>query len=156
MWKGPGTLNKQARYERIYHQIRELLVKSDNLQARMATTCAVLHHKMPGFFWTGFYLIDGEKLIVSTYQGPLACMELPKGRGVCWAAIEENRPLVVPDVHQFPGHIPCDSRSNSEIVVPLRDRGDHITGVLDIDSTEFENFDPVDAEWLDKIVRLIP
>lgn len=149
-------MNKKGRYERIYYQISELFVKTDNLQARMSTVCAVLHHKMPGFFWTGFYLIEGDKLIVSTYQGPLACMVLHRGGGVCWSSVEQNKTLVVPDVHQFPGHIPCDSRSNSEIVVPLRSTTGQIIGVLDIDSTDFDNFDQVDSEWLEKIVRLIP
>jgi GAF domain-containing protein len=148
-------MNKEARYERIYHQIKELFNKSGNPQARMATICSVLHHKMPGFFWTGFYMIEGEKLMVSTYQGPLACMELARGRGVCWAAIEGNRIMVVPDVHQFPGHIPCDSRSNSEIVVPLKDSNGQIIGVLDVDSTNFDHFDSIDAEWLEKIIKLV-
>ena len=121
----------------------------------MATIAAVLHHKMKGFFWTGFYLLDDGELIVGPYQGSLACIVLKKDTGVCWAGINRAETVIVPDVHQFPGHIACDSRSNSEIVVPLRDASGHIIGVLDVDSTEFGTFDEVDAIWLEQIIKLI-
>jgi GAF domain-containing protein len=121
----------------------------------MATIVAVLHHKMKGFFWTGFYLLDDGELIVGPYQGSLACILLKKDSGVCWAGIHRGETVIVPDVHQFPGHIACDSRSNSEIVVPLKDKSGKILGVLDVDSTEFNNFDEDDAEWLEKIIGLI-
>ncbi|MFO7616293.1 MAG: GAF domain-containing protein [Bacteroidales bacterium] len=121
----------------------------------MATICAVLHHKMPKFFWTGFYLLNEGRLIVSVYQGPVACMELENGKGVCWAGILSGETVIVPDVHQFPGHIACDSRSKSEIVVPVRKGTGEIIGVLDVDSDETEAFDQTDAIWLEKIVGLI-
>ena len=121
----------------------------------MATIVALLHHKMKGIFWTGFYLLDDGELIVGPYQGPLACILLKKDTGVCWAGINRGETVIVPDVHKFPGHIACDSRSNSEIVVPLRDRSGNIIGVLDVDSTEFNTFDEVDAEWLEKILTLV-
>jgi GAF domain-containing protein len=146
---------KAGRYQRIYGQLQDLLKDKPNPAACMATIVAVLHHKMKGFFWTGFYLLDDGELIVGPYQCSLACIKLKKGTGVCWAGINRGETVIVPDVHQFPGHIACDSRSNSEIVVPLSDRSGKIIGVLDVDSTEFNNFDQVDAVWLEKIIQLI-
>jgi L-methionine (R)-S-oxide reductase len=110
---------------------------------------------MEGFFWTGFYLLREGHLRVGPYQGPLACQELEKDRGVCWAGINENRTIIVPDVEKFPGHIACDSRSRSEIVVPLRDAGGRIIGVLDVDSRQPDHFDSSDARGLERIVSLV-
>ncbi len=146
---------KEGRYQRIYEQLRELLTKTTNPEARMATIAAVLHHKMDYFFWTGFYMLTEGELIVRTYQGPVACQVLEKNKGVCWAGIKKAQTIVVPDVHQFPGHIACDSRSNSEIVVPVFNSNGEVLGVLDVDSTSFAAFDEVDAAWLEKIVSLI-
>lgn len=149
-------MEKAKQYQRIYLQLEQLLTKSNDFEARMSSVVAVLHHKMKGFFWTGFYCLRDEKLIVRTYQGPVACMELKKNTGVCWAGINQQKTIVVPDVELFPGHIACDSRSRSEIVVPLFDKNiNQIIGVLDIDSKELSNFDHIDAEWLEKIVSLI-
>ena len=131
------------------------MVKSSWPDARMATIVAVLHHKMEYFFWTGFYFLREGELTVKNYQGLLACQVLAKHTGVCWAAIDQQETLVVPDVHQFPGHIACDSRSRSEIVVPLRNEDGEIVGVLDVDSEQPGSFDPTDAEWLEKIANLI-
>jgi L-methionine (R)-S-oxide reductase len=146
---------KKGRYERIYHQLEDLLTKSDNTISRMATVAAVLHHKMDDFFWTGYYLLKDGKLSVGPYQGPVACQELAANKGVCWAGINQQKTVVVPDVHLFPDHIACDSRSKSEIVVPLRDKNNLIIGVLDVDSKNLESFDEIDAEHLEKIVKLI-
>ena len=146
---------KQARYLRLFEQIRELMVKSTDPDARMATIVAVLHHKMEYFFWTGFYFLKSGELTVKTYQGPLACQVLKKHSGVCWAAIDQKITIVVPDVHLFPGHIACDSRSRSEIVVPLKNPAGEIIGVLDVDSELLNSFDSIDAGWLEKIVNLI-
>ena len=146
---------KKGRYERIYHQLQDLLTKSDNTLSRMATVAAVLHHKMDDFFWTGFYLLNDGKLSVGPYQGPVACQELATDKGVCWAGVNQQKTLVVPDVHLFPGHIACDSRSKSEIVVPIRNSKNQITGVLDVDSKDLGSFDEVDAEHLERIVKLI-
>jgi GAF domain-containing protein len=121
----------------------------------MATVAALLHHKMPHFFWTGFYLLDKGELIVGPYQGSLACLVLEKGKGVCWAAVQRRKTVIVPDVHKFPGHIACDSRSRSELVVPLFDENREIWGVLDVDSRSLDAFSNVDKEWLEKIVRMI-
>ena len=146
---------KDQRYQRLYEQIGELLKKTGNTDARMATIIAVLHHKMEYFFWTGFYCLDQGELIVKTYQGPLACQVLEKDKGVCWAGINSKSTVVVPDVHLFPGHIACDSRSNSEIVIPLFNEAGAVYGVLDVDSVEKSSFDDIDARWLEKIVKLI-
>ena len=146
---------KQGRYERIYEQIKGLIAKTDDHNVRMSTIIAVLHHKMEYFFWTGFYFLKNGKLIVGQYQGPVACQELAKDTGVCWAGINQKKALVVPDVEKFPGHIACDSRSKSEIVVPLKDNSGQIIGVLDVDSNEFNQFDEVDEQNLIKILELI-
>ena len=100
-------------------------------------------------------MLNKRRLIVGPYQGPLACLELPENKGVCWEGINLGKPVVVPDVHEFPGHIACDPRSKSEIVIPVRDKANSITGVLDIDSNLKNNFDAVDIEQLELIVRLI-
>ncbi len=146
---------KDGRYSRIYNQLSELVKKSNSQSARMATIIAVLHHKMDTFFWTGFYLIENGEMTVNMYQGPVACQILEKNKGVCWAAFNNKETVVVEDVHQFPGHIACDSRSNSEIVVPLKNREAEIIGVLDVDSREKTAFDEVDALWLERILELI-
>lgn len=147
--------SKLRRYERIREQLAGLLIKTPDKDARMATIVAVLHHKFNYFFWTGFYFLKEGELLVKSYQGPLACQILEKNKGVCWASVNQQQTVVVPDVHKFPGHIACDSRSNSEIVVPVKDKNGSILGVLDVDSTEFNSFDEVDAENLEQIVNMI-
>jgi L-methionine (R)-S-oxide reductase len=147
--------NLAKRYKRIYDQLQELVLKTENKITRMATVAAILHHKMANFFWTGFYiLVDGE-LIVGPYQGLLACQVLEKEKGVCWAGVTQKKTIIIPDVHKFPGHIACDSRSNSEIVVPLINKENQVCGVLDVDSRKFDAFSEIDKEWLEKIVKLI-
>lgn len=147
---------KSGRYERIYKQLNDLMLKSEDGNARMCSIASILHHKMKDFFWTGFYFLTKDgKLIVRTYQGPVACMELAKDTGVCWAAIKQQKTIVVPDVEKFPNHIACDSRSSSEIVVPVKDTNGNIIGVLDVDSDSLNSFDDIDALWLEKIVTLI-
>jgi len=148
---------KLARYQRLTEQLRELLAKSPSVQAEMATIVAILHHKMPDFFWTGFYLLDevGD-LCVNTYQGPVACQVLAKNIGVCWASINQKKPIVVKNVHEFEGHIACDSRSNSEIVIPVFSKKDGaIIGCLDVDSEKLSAFDDDDAAGLTEIVSLL-
>ncbi|MDH5466870.1 MAG: GAF domain-containing protein [Candidatus Aminicenantes bacterium] len=143
------------RYERIHNQLQELLTKTENKVARMATAAALLHHKMPHFFWTGFYILVEGELTVGPYQGPLACQVLEKKKGVCWTGVERKETVLVPDVHKFPGHIACDSRSNSEIVVPLYNPDDQVWGVLDVDSRKLNAFSEVDRDWLERIAKLI-
>ena len=122
---------------------------------RMATVVALLHHKMDYFFWTGFYQLVEGKLLVGPYQGPLACQDLQKERGACWAAVAQKKTIVVPNVDEFEGHIACDARSKSEIVVPCIDKGGDVFAVLDVDSNQLNSFDEVDAEELEKIVALL-
>ena len=121
----------------------------------MVTLLAVLHHKMDYFFWIGFYLLQDGKLQVGPYQGSLACINLAKDSGVCWAAINSKKTVIVEDVEAFPGHIACDSRSKSEVVVPLKNQNNEIIGVLDVDSSELNSFDEIDVLWLEKIVGLV-
>jgi L-methionine (R)-S-oxide reductase len=146
---------KAGRYQRIYDQLEGLLTKPGNTLSKMATVVAVLHHKMEYFFWTGFYLLDNGELIAGPYQGPVACQLLEKDKGVCWAAINREESVVVPNVHEFPGHIACDSRSNSEIVIPLKNHAGKIIGVLDVDSKDLNSFDETDRVGLEKILTLL-
>ncbi len=146
---------KEGRYSRIYKQLSELVLKSNSSSARMATIIAVLHHKMDYFFWTGFYLIENGEMTVNIYQGPVACQILEKEKGVCWAAFNKKETVIIEDVHNFPGHIACDSRSNSEIVVPFKNREGETIGVLDVDSSQNGSFSDVDARWLEKILELV-
>jgi len=147
---------KYRKYERLYHQIRELIKKSSNNPgSNMSTIIAVLHYKIDYFFWTGFYFLIDGKLQVGPYQGSLACINLTKDTGVCWAAINKKETLIVADVEAFPGHIACDSRSASEIVVPLYNEQNQLCGVMDVDSRELDSFDETDAFWLDKISKLV-
>ncbi len=139
----------------MYDQLKELLAKPGNQLSKLATIVAVLHHKMDYFFWTGFYLLDNDQLIAGPYQGPVACQLLEKNQGVCWAGINQQEPLIVPNVHQFPGHIACDSRSQSEIVIPLRNAQGQIIGVLDVDSKDLMSFDETDRDGLTRILSLM-
>ena len=147
---------KQKKYERLFKQISGLINKSSNNPlSNMATINAVLFHKMDYFFWIGFYLMQEEKLQVGPYQGSLACINLAKDSGICWAAINAGETIIVDNVKEFPGHIACDSRSKSEIVVPLKNGDGKISGVLDVDSRELNSFDETDKEWLEKIIGLV-
>ena len=145
----------EGRYVRIATQLEELYAKVTDPTSRMASAAALLHGKMPHFFWTGFYrLMDGD-LLVGPYQGPLACMRLERGKGVCWAAVERGEPVLVPDVHAFPGHIACDARSKSEVVVPLKDGRGNVVAVLDVDADRLDAFGEVDVEGLSRICASI-
>jgi GAF domain-containing protein len=146
---------RAGRYARIEAQLRALIEsKSPSLVAAMSTVCALLHHKMPHHLWTGFYFVAGaDELHVGPYQGPLACQVL-RGRGVCLHCATTGRAVVVPDVEQFPGHIACDSRSKSEIAVPVF-KGDRVVAVLDIDSAQLAQFDEDDIAPLSRIVGLL-
>ncbi len=144
-----------GRYERIHAQLEGLFTDVADPISRMGSASALLHHKMPHFFWTGFYrLVDGD-LIVGPYQGPLACMLLERHAGVCWAAVDRGESILVPDVHDFPGHIACDSRSSSEVVVPVRDTSGGIRAVLDVDSDKPDAFTDADVAGLERIAAMI-
>lgn len=148
-----------GRYARIAEQLQALFHEgpkaADDPVARMATACALLHHKMPHFFWTGFYLLRGDRLAVGPYQGPLACAVLPGPDGVCWEGVRRGASVIVPDVHAFAGHVACDERSRSEIVVPLRDAAGTVVGVLDVDSDRPDAFGEADRAGLERVVALI-
>ncbi|MDD2345399.1 MAG: GAF domain-containing protein [Bacteroidales bacterium] len=146
---------KTGRYNRMYEQLQELFIKTDSQEAQMATAIALLHNKMDYFFWTGFYFLRDGELTIGNYQGSLACLVLKKDTGVCWAAINQKKTLIVDDVEQFDGHIACDGRSESEIVVPIKNKSGEIIGVLDIDSRTKKSFSNADAVGLEKIINLI-
>jgi len=150
-----SSQKKKERYGRIYDQLAGLLKKTPDPTARMATVAALLYHKMDHFDWCGFYRLAGGELVVGPYQGPLACQVLEKGKGVCWAAVLRRETIVVPDVEKFPGHIACDARSRSEIVVPLLNPANEVWAVCDVDSRALDAFDDIDAEGLRRIVSLI-
>jgi GAF domain-containing protein len=147
-------VSKLAKYDRLYEQIEGYVHTTGDVWARLATIEAVLHHKMPRFFWTGVYALVGDELIVRSYQGPVACQCLRDG-GVCWSAIRGGKTVIVGNVAEFPGHIACNPASKSEIVIPLRDREGRVFGCLDIDSDHLNAFDEEDAVGLEKILSLL-
>lgn len=144
---------KEQKYALLYKQIASLVEGENDTIANMANVAAMIHFTF-GFWWTGFYRVAGEELVLGPFQGPLACSRIKYGRGVCGTAWREQQTQVVPDVEQFPGHIACSSMSRSEIVVPVW-RGEEIVAVLDIDSEHLATFDEVDKEWLERIVELL-
>jgi GAF domain-containing protein len=147
-------MTKTEQYQSFLPQLRALMAGETDTICRMANFCALLHETMH-FFWTGFYRVIGEELVLGPFQGPIACTRIARGRGVCGTAWQDNRTLIVPDVHQFPGHIACSSLSNSEIVVPVHDIHGNVCAVLDIDSTEFATFDDTDRIFLEEAVTYI-
>lgn len=144
---------KQERYEALLPQIKAVIEDESDLIANMANVAAMLHETF-GFWWTGFYRVVGEELVLGPFQGPMACTRIKKGRGVCGTAWQQEETQVVPDVDKFPGHIACSSLSRSEIVVPVR-QGEDIIAVLDIDSAELNTFDHTDRHYLEEIVSML-
>ena len=147
-------MDKEKTYQLLVKQVESLIEGEDNATGQLANAAALLHETM-GWWWTGFYLVNGDTLQLGPFQGPVACYNIKRGRGVCGTAWQEGRTIVVPDVDQFPGHIACSSLSRSEIVVPLHDTDGNVIGVLDIDSKDLATFDDVDARWLEQIARAI-
>ena len=148
-----ATGSKADKYALLLRQVDALFQDEPDMIARMANVSAMLHETF-NFWWTGFYRVIGEELVLGPFQGPLACSRIAFGRGVCGTAWREQTTQIVPDVEQFPGHIACSSLSRSEIVVPVWD-GDKIVAVLDIDSEQLATFDKVDQIWLERIVELL-
>ena len=144
---------KQERYEALLPQIKSVVGEEPDLIANMANVAAMLHETF-GFWWTGFYRVRDDVLLLGPFQGPMACTRIKKGRGVCGTAWQKGETQIVPDVDQFPGHIACSSASRSEIVVPVTMEGE-IIGVLDIDSAELATFDETDRRYLEYIVTLL-
>ena len=144
-------MEKTEKYRLLERQVAALLEGETDVIAKMANIAAVLHGTF-GFWWTGFYRVAGDELVLGPFQGPVACMHIPFGKGVCGTAWKRNETVVVPDVEQFPGHIACSSASRSEIVVPVHGADGAVTAVLDIDSDRLATFDEEDKVWLEKIV----
>ena len=146
-------MTKEKRYDELYKQIRSILEGETDPVANMANTAAMIHETFD-FWWTGFYIVRDNQLVLGPFQGPVACTRIPFGKGVCGSAWKRQETIVVPDVEEFPGHIACSSLSRSEIVVPIFE-GNDVKAVLDIDSKELSTFDETDRLWLEKIVRLL-
>ena len=145
---------KREKYTLLIEQIRSLIDGETDSVAVMANVCAAIHETM-GFFWTGFYRVVGHELLLGPFQGPVACMHIGYGRGVCGTAWKQQQTIVVPDVEQFPGHIACSSLSRSEIVVPVFSKSGEVMAVLDIDSKELATFDDTDRHYLEQICALL-
>ncbi len=145
---------KEEKYSLLTEQVKSLTEGETDAIAVMANVCAAIQQEM-GFFWTGFYRVVGNELLLGPFQGPVACMHIPYGKGVCGSAWKQRETIVVPDVEQFPGHIACSSLSRSEIVVPLFSDSGEVTAVLDIDSKELATFDDTDCKYLEAICGLI-
>lgn len=144
---------KRNTYQEIQKEAAALILPEDPFISKLANLSALLHSRLESF-WTGFYLVENDQLILGPFQGPVACTTIQKGKGVCGTSWAEAKSIVVPDVHKFPGHIACSAESNSEIVVPLF-KGDEVIAVLDIDSTEFDAFDDTDRMELEKLLGLL-
>lgn len=145
---------KKKKYEELLPQVAVLIDGEEDRVSVMANVAAALHHTM-GFFWTGFYVVADGELRLGPFQGPVACMHIARGRGVCGTAWDRGETIVVPDVEQFPGHIACSSLSRSEIVVPVRDSSGNIWAVFDIDSKELGTFDDTDRQYLEQLAGLL-
>lgn len=146
---------KEDKYALLYAQIKSITEGEDDLIANMANVAAMIHETF-GFWWTGFYRVIGNELVLGPFQGPLACSRIPFGKGVCGTAWKNAETVIVPDVDAFPGHIACSSASKSEIVVPVFGAdGASIIAVLDIDSASYATFDEADRIWLERIVTTL-
>ena len=155
VWIGaviPTADEKKSRYSAARERLHALWAGEPDAIARMAGAACVLHEAMPHAFWTGFYRVVGGQLVIGPYQGTPGCSRIRWGKGVCGTAWATGEAQVVPDVHAFPGHIACDSRSESEIVVPVRDARGTVIAVFDVDSTEKGAFDEVDRVELEGIL----
>lgn len=146
-------MTKEEHYYQLLPQVQSLCEGETDLIAKMANVAALLHTEF-GFWWTGFYRVVDNELLLGPFQGPIACVHIAYGRGVCGTAWKERRTVVVPDVELFPGHIACSSESRSEIVVPIF-QGNNVIAVLDIDSRDLNTFDGTDARYLEQIVKFI-
>ena len=152
-------MNTSEKYAELKTEIQSIVAGETYVPARYASAACLLAGAFkPRFFWTGFYVVDPNKpdeLVVGPYQGTLGCLRIPFGKGVCGACAEKLASIIVPDVHKFPGHIACDSRSNSEIVTPVFDAAGNLAAVLDVDSTEFDAFDDEDRAGLEAICEIL-
>lgn len=145
---------KEEQYKMLVSQIKSLIEGERDMVAVMSNVAAAIHLEMK-FWWTGFYRVVDNELVLGPFQGPVACMHIPYGRGVCGTAWQRAETIVVPDVEQFPGHIACSSASRSEIVVPVFNAAGQVTAVLDIDSERLATFDDIDRKYLEEICQLL-
>lgn len=150
----PDVATKKELYEDALKEIKERVKDVDSVVSRMATVVSVLRNNMPHYFWCGFYFAEEGEMVIGPYQGSTACPNISYG-GVCGTSAKNKKSLIVPDVHKFPGHITCDERSNSEIVVPLIDERGIVIAVLDVDSSELNAFDDFDRKFLEKKIMPI-
>lgn len=145
---------KEEKYQLLVSQISSLINGEKDTTAVMSNVAAAIHQTM-GFWWTGFYRVIGNELVLGPFQGPVACMHIPYGKGVCGTSWQRAETVIVPDVEQFPGHIACSSESKSEIVVPVFSSNGKLMAVLDIDSEHIGTFDDIDRKYLEDICKLI-
>ena len=145
-------MTKQEKYEEIMPQVLGLIEGETNAVSVMANVSAMLHEAFR-WWWTGFYTVEGERLELGPFQGPIACYRIKRGRGVCGTSWDRDETIIVPDVEKFPGHIACSSFSRREIVVPMHDKDGKVVDVLDIDSKELNTFDETDKTHLEKLVK---
>ena len=147
------SVNKTEQYQSLIPQIAALVEGEPDLIANLANICAALKEQFK-WFWTGFYLVKNNQLVLGPFQGPVACTRIAFGKGVCGSAWQQQKTLIVPNVDEFPGHIACSSLSKSEIVIPVFNNGE-VVAVLDVDSEFLNQFDETDAQYLEQIVSLI-
>lgn len=141
--------------ELLLEQLKSLIENERNVIANLANASALLHLSLEEINWAGFYLAEGEELILGPFQGKPACIRIPFGKGVCGTAAKKDETQLVKDVHEFPGHIACDSASRSEIVIPIHDKNGAVAAVLDIDSPELDRFDETDQSGLEHCVKIL-
>ena len=148
------SLSKQEQYETLIPQIKSLVEYEPDLIANLANICAALKYGMNSFFWVGFYFRKDNELILGPFQGPLACTRITIPNGVCGAAVQEKKAIIVDDVDKFPGHIACSADSRSEIVIPVF-KNSEVAAVLDIDSDKLSNFDNTDKKYLQQVSEIV-
>jgi len=148
-----NTATKEEKYQNLIPQIEALVTGEPDLTANLANIASALKYGM-GFFWVGFYLVKDDELVLGPFQGPIACTRIRKGKGVCGTSWEKAETLLVPNVDEFPGHIACSSDSKSEIVLPAIKNGE-VALILDVDSDQLNDFDSVDQEHLEKLMRVV-
>jgi GAF domain-containing protein len=146
--------DKTIKYTDLVPRIKALIDKEIGLVGNLANTSAAIMEEF-GFLWVGFYMVEGNELLLGPFQGPVACTRITRGRGVCGKAWELGQPLVVDNVHEFTDHIPCSAKANSEIVLPVHDRASNVKLVLDVDSVDLAAFDDTDVQYLGEIVKKI-
>jgi L-methionine (R)-S-oxide reductase len=147
-------LGKEEIYLQILPQLKALVQDEEDWIANLANTCALLKEAF-NWWWVGFYLVKNQELVLGPFQGPIACTRIAKGKGVCGTAWQQQKTIIVPNVHEFPGHIACSSASLSEIVLPIFGSNQEVIGVLDVDSEFLACFDEIDARYLEEVLRIL-